>query len=433
MDRRKQRMLAFGIGLVTALFLLEAGLRIAGTVFRNNPVFDRVSLSSHKHKPYIILCLGNSFTLGAGAPAGQGYPDQLQKLFDQEFPEKNAVVINAGVSNQNSSELLNRIEYDIMKWQPDLIILQTGQPNFWNQYQYARYLRKVNKKGAFRKKFIFYLNDLLYSCRVYRLSLLLIDELREKVRQPDPLAMENDARYTEAVEWFRRLETNYYMNNQVLTIDEEVERKIKFFNELLALRPADVNNYRYLGEICLFQKKYKEAAQWFIRGIKADSGYRKEEENRNYFFLRVVLKLSGDPQLKKLIDEFIAEFKKTHPQQSANFLSLSNQEIYQWVDSDIREMVEVIKNRKIKVLLQNFPPIDSMSPGHRAHYFNNFLLPEIARDLDLPFVDNNAIFKKILDQGEPREKIFVPDGHCTAKGYGLMARNIFNKIKEEGL
>jgi lysophospholipase L1-like esterase len=50
----------------------------------------------------------------------------------------------------------------------------------------------------------------------------------------------------------------------------------------------------------------------------------------------------------------------------------------------------------------------------------------IAKQKALPFVDNHTIFRGLKDDFN---NYFVSDGHCNAKGYGLIAANIYKVIK----
>jgi len=425
LNNNKQIVLIFIAGLITALFLLEIGLRIVGCIFRNNLAPEAISILGKKEKQYCILCLGNSFTAGYGAPKGESYPSQLQKLFDKEVKGKKVKIINAGVGNQNSTELLSTLEYNIIRWNPDLIILQTGQPNFWNQHKYSQYLDRKYCVNAFLRKPIFYLNDFLYCSRVYRLSLLLIHEMKKWSANEDLQIEKHDPCYSEIMKHFRQLEAT----NKMSPFNEgKLEETLNFLKGEVAFFPRQVNSYRFIGDIYFFQGRYREAARWFIRGIQADPGYRRdEEENKNYFLLRMVYFNSNDKKVREFIDGFMRDFRKSNPEYLENILFLKEQEIYDWVESDIKEIIKIIQNKKIKIILQNYPPTVNME---KVPYFNSLILPKIAEDFNIAFVDNYRIFRGILSKGAEVGDFFVPDGHCNARGYEIMAMSLFNKIME---
>lgn len=69
---------------------------------------------------YTILALGDSLTEGLGVAEKDNYPSQLQKLLPAHIK-----VINAGLSGETSTGLLNRLDW-VLKQKPDLTILNIG-------------------------------------------------------------------------------------------------------------------------------------------------------------------------------------------------------------------------------------------------------------------------------------------------------------------
>lgn len=80
-------------------------------------------ITNTQEKPEItltILALGDSLTEGLGVAEIDNYPSQLQKLLPA-----NIEVINAGLSGETSTGLLNRLDW-VLTQQPDLTILNIG-------------------------------------------------------------------------------------------------------------------------------------------------------------------------------------------------------------------------------------------------------------------------------------------------------------------
>ncbi len=69
---------------------------------------------------FTILALGDSLTEGLGVAESDNYPSQLQRLLPAHIK-----VINAGLSGETSTGLLNRLDW-VLKQQPDLTILNIG-------------------------------------------------------------------------------------------------------------------------------------------------------------------------------------------------------------------------------------------------------------------------------------------------------------------
>ncbi len=69
---------------------------------------------------FTILALGDSLTEGLGVAESENYPSKLQRLLPAHIK-----VINAGLSGETSTGLLNRLDW-VLKQKPDLTILTIG-------------------------------------------------------------------------------------------------------------------------------------------------------------------------------------------------------------------------------------------------------------------------------------------------------------------
>ena len=74
-----------------------------------------------------IVALGSSSTAGAGASRTEGsYPSQLALALREVMPDREIVVLNAGVNGQEVPDMLARLEQDVLGVEPDLVIWQFG-------------------------------------------------------------------------------------------------------------------------------------------------------------------------------------------------------------------------------------------------------------------------------------------------------------------
>lgn len=75
-----------------------------------------------------IVALGSSSTQGAGASSPKMcYPAQLEAELNRRFhPDKHFEVINLGVGGEMASDMLARIDSEVLSLKPDLVIWQTG-------------------------------------------------------------------------------------------------------------------------------------------------------------------------------------------------------------------------------------------------------------------------------------------------------------------
>jgi acyl-CoA thioesterase I len=70
-----------------------------------------------------IVAFGNSLTAGAGIPAEESYPSQLQRRLDESGYRYR--VINAGVSGDTTAGGLRRVDW-VLKSRPQIVILELG-------------------------------------------------------------------------------------------------------------------------------------------------------------------------------------------------------------------------------------------------------------------------------------------------------------------
>ena len=109
--RRLFHVLAAGVLL---LVLGELALWVAGQAvgwgYRRS--HRAVPVAESSAGPFRILCVGDSFTFGVGAPPGGSYPAQLESVLP------GAQVINAGLPGTSSPALRKRLPSLMEKYQP---------------------------------------------------------------------------------------------------------------------------------------------------------------------------------------------------------------------------------------------------------------------------------------------------------------------------
>lgn len=120
-----QKAALLALGLAAGLVLAEGGLRLYGAYYRLTRASGAPPAGTIK-----ILCVGDSFTYGMGAPAGFGYPGHLQRLLDSRYGAGAYSVINGGVPGQNSSELADSIDFLLAAHRPHLLLVLTGANNY---------------------------------------------------------------------------------------------------------------------------------------------------------------------------------------------------------------------------------------------------------------------------------------------------------------
>ena len=128
----KTKITALILGILLSLIVLEVSLRVVGLVYSHHAQ----DAKAFKREPgtFVILCFGDSFTAGMGAPQGRGYPAQLAEFFQKKYPEKKVRVVNKGIGGYNTAMILERFDESVNEVNPDVITILAGGANRWNAY-----------------------------------------------------------------------------------------------------------------------------------------------------------------------------------------------------------------------------------------------------------------------------------------------------------
>jgi lysophospholipase L1-like esterase len=417
MTERRQKIVTVLFGAVAAFLLLEAGLRIAGGVYRARKESSRERPVARDDEQYVVLCVGKSFTAGHGISAWKAYPGQLQRLFDARIAGRPVTVVNGGVDNANSAELLSGLESAIDEVRPDLIVLRTGGPNLWNHHQYSDYLRREGIYRSFPERALLSLHDFCYNnSRVYRLIPLASRIVRDRFRSQLQKPRLRDAK-KEVKLWLRAQSIRL----GVLRPGESYLRK-KGYESAIAWLEDETKRWRRTasGEpFSVDEKKAKEAIRWFEKAAEKEPRCLQHYEHLVWaHFLR------GDHDTSM---QWFRTFTARHHLSRG----VDTDEVDRWRESDIREIVRIIRERGVALILQNYPPF----PGNRERLVNR-ILRTIARDEAIPFVDNERLFMKMIEDGQRYADLFQTNdvhGHCNHRGYRVMAEHVYAAIVEEGM
>ena len=96
--------------------------------------------------------------------------------------------------------------------------------------------------------------------------------------------------------------------------------------------------------------------------------------------------------------------------------------IYKIICTNLIKMRDVSKKNNVGIIFQMYPV---------RHIFNENIR-KIAKRFRIPLVDNQLLFQKKLITQDNKD-FFVADGHCNAKGYRIIAQNVYRILFKEGL
>lgn len=410
----KKRIVATFIGIFIAIISIDISLGVLGYFYKGSYRANSTKLSSDTYK---ILCLGNSYTFGGGAPPGQSYPDHLQRIFDAKINNHRVKVINKGINNFNSANLLHKLEELIKEHRADFIILRSGSENSNNFHNYSHYLKR-EKRGV---KWFYYVNDFLYNLRSYRLITLLLDRLDKSKTQS---YSEQDKKYAYSVGLFYDKYESLLTNEKLSKLSRDrAQEEIKFIKSYIEEK-QDPIAYYWLGRWYKeYFYDYTSAAKAFIKGIELAPYYWN---NLNYTALVQLYQMTQDP----MIDQAISRLKEKYPNQDYRFSDLKDQEISSWVQSDVLEMIRIIRKKNIPFILQNYPT--TPPPRCEKRPVNQYLR-QVAQTSKASFLDVENAFIKTFEKTGQKDKYFAKvfggyEGHPNSRGYKLNADLLFPLI-----
>jgi len=343
----------------------------------------------------VVLCLGDSFTFGLGAETGQSYPSQLGDLLEKDTSMGEPIVINMGKPGQNSWQLKNVYFDTVEEYTPRVVVVLVGLNNTWNFVGYK-------KRYAAENNLLRWAITSIMSSRLYKLFTLLKDRF---------YPMYQSERYE-----MRPLPADMADIVQLIEDEQYGEARSLIMHHMKMSAPQS-EQYRVLGLLEYAQDNRQRALNAFVQALNLDFKNRAvmihlstliwESECPDRMLSDARLQAQGNKDVLKQLLLLEAQVNEK-----------SN--IYNWLYQDISEIAWDCNRRGIDLIVQGYPsPYDN----DKAADVGN-ILKRIARKLDIPFVDNIRIFNEQIEQ----DILFVKDGHCTAKGYGLIAKNVYHAI-----
>ncbi len=428
----KNRIIALSVGVTVCLLVTEIALRILGAIYAHISTRDG---EIRKSAGYTILCVGDSFTFGLGAPRTESYPAQLERLLNAENPDKPFVVINRGRPGQNSAQLLAALDRDLKETMPDLVLVMAGGPNLWNYWGYQSYKQ--------RSGFVAFLYDTAYRIRLFKLIKLLYGEVstqmsldapRERTSEPsEPAARPMHDEYSESVELSPALiataeatrdgELCLKISRAYMDMGDHKEA-LKWLEKGKPIDPMPIEHYLLRGMAHRLMMNFDQALYWF-KGALTHPGSRPDV----YHPLAEVYAVSG----KK--NEAIAFFEKEsalHPSAKDFLTMFASQsekgllgEVKKWVEDTLDDVIALCRQIDADIIIQGYPlPFEY----NRKQLTFDDTLQTVADKYGLLFVDHGPVFSERLQGGTFRDIYLAPDGHPNTRGYGIMAASIHRTL-----
>ena len=279
----KRKTIVVILGFLFCVVLLEIGLRISGFVFAS--LQDRRNITALKQKgAYHIMCLGESTTADGGAFS---WPSQLEGILNRSNIGVKFSVINKGVSDLNTSYIVEHLEENLHKCAPDMVITMIGITDGYvgdvrvhedfpiETYKLIRLLRNNTMKN---------IKDKIRKMKIYKQERML-----KKAIELNP---GNDLAYFELGNCYREqgkdnkaeeilkkaIEQNlgkdmaYYALGCCYRDQEKYDKAEAMFEKAIELNPTNDRAYFELGSYYMGQGKYGKAEEMLKKAIEFNAG-----------------------------------------------------------------------------------------------------------------------------------------------------------------
>ncbi len=198
----------------------------------------------------------------------------------------------------------------------------------------------------------------------------------------------------------------------------DVDEAWRWAQEAVRLAPEDARNWRVLNLAARLRGDATGSLVALARGfaLDGDAGYLARQLRRRDFvrsfpeeaLASVVraLPIGGEPRARFVA--LIEECRKEAP-----------------FESTLRENLTSIAHL---ALAANARPLFLTYPHGGTPTSVDLVILDVAEELEIPFVDLGPVFEE-AERTIPLEDLYVPDGHCTDRGYGIVADEVARALR----
>ncbi|CAN5424488.1 hypothetical protein BH10BDE1_BH10BDE1_04460 [soil metagenome] len=251
---KTRRLLALLLGTLFTLFLFEAVLRLTGAFERKFWQVEGVALKSNKP---VVLFVGNSHTMGSGAPKEKSFPNQLAgRLISRGHGTMPFEFVNVGRGNANSTFIVDTLPGFLTTYRPQYVVVMTGETNQWNHYGFADFAAISSSPDIGSK-----LYDLAYQIRIFRF-IQLFNEFVLKPRSSAVFSSQEEG--DRALYWISALDLGNMFDISKMT-KAEVDEARESVASFLKKHPDHLGALMTLADIELKSEETRASGFQFLR------------------------------------------------------------------------------------------------------------------------------------------------------------------------
>ena len=472
MKRTAERLLAALLGCLLVFLLLEVALRITGLGY---PILDpeREVLEQVTQCPDCrrILCVGDSFTYGIGASERMDFPQQLERMLQQQEVDRGTQVFNAGLPGANTRFILEALPRYLDTAQPDVVVVLAGGANTGNPFGLRAYLEGRSSWGR--------TEELLFQVRVLRLARYIFARLRHKtyLSEDDARPLSPTSGPSVYLRWRKRTErpvSDSLMRGSDLLEFGKFGAAFKVFQAGARRDPGDAGFHWGMGEALRGQRRYpaarrayqraievdpsdpvpyyaigeiyqdsmrqgsSEEANWYLRGIKADPGFapnyfgigrhvecrRKDDASGLDWYKKGVEADPEDPlcfsqmammaQTKSHLTEAITSFLETRalrwPMAARCLAAIRRPSQSDHILAWARHDIQEIIRKS-----RSHGTKVILQTYPERHLIND-VVRQVAQEMDVPLLDQERNIRKLIKSGTPMRELILRDRHYSDAG-----------------
>lgn len=491
--------------LVICLVIAEAGLRLAGSIYeKRREGQERVFFSprsyiesmpsQEKTEEQVFLAMGDSYTHNGNVPFEKSWCSTLQTQLNKTCTQTPFYVLNGGVCEYNSSQLIAKVRQYLPRFKPDVLIILSGSSNRFNlaftedrfdPHPVVNFFRSLRLFKVMRG---IYLN--------YKTRGVVLDAQREILKNEkfvDNYGYDRALRAFKEMDQFSNMGAdgypkvsfhnifiNYYQSlppdskegkvwalledktpEKALALCKEILRDLpddmriecllawcqlrahkarkaaKLYDKLLKKYPSSsfvkahtAEFYHFLGDLMSRDLNYDEAVHCYLQAIRFDP-----YEYTGLYNLEVAYPLQSRYDAKTIVRQF-EDMVRENPRLKNNQMFLNYLEFFKnrdvWEDR-VYKWLEDDLEEIVELCRKNGITLVMQNypfPFHKA----NETLEMVAKRHNIPFVNNYKVFSRLTAPGEENwHDYFADDDHCTALGYSIMRDNVFKVLVKSGI
>lgn len=423
--------------IVIAFWAVEASLFIASRIYYHYRL-GNTSAALRDAGALRIICIGDSYTFGMGAVRGHSYPEQMHRILKDRLPDKALDVFNMSTPGHTSSrvrEMLN--EEFFMRYRPDILVVLIGlnDPDGVRENAYA-FLPQNSLRSMLHA-----LEYRLERFRTGRILKLAADTILVKVwrmrlsAKYGRSALSGAPRPVDGCTAGRQVRDEYgrliFLGEQAFNAQKrDAPGAIDAYGKASELMPACDDAYVRLADVyssCLGKEGYPGEDEVLAILKKAES-LNPQKKTTYSLSWRLYYRQGKIAQAREELEKFLY----LSPEWIPEYVNVFKYGL-PWIDGrgayldlyrqNLRKIIDTVRQRRVKLILLGYPQGEDITACAK----------EVARQNNVPFVDNDASFEILKrNPGYHYSDYFISDGHCTAKGYAVMAQNVARVLREEG-